>query len=175
MDETVIRLLTPADAEQFRSLRLAALEQSPESFGADFAEERQLSPEGWSSRIPSTESNDFIYGAFNGDALVGMSGFYRMPREKTKHKGMIWGVYVAESARGLGLGRRLVEACLKLARQQSGIELVQLCVTESSQAARALYAKLGFKEYGIEPMALRVNNRLISEVHMWMPFCGIGE
>jgi len=59
-------------------------------------------------------------------------------------------MYVRPDARGTGIGRRLVEAVLDLARQR--VELIQLAVVQDNEQARRLYASLGFLEYGLEKM-----------------------
>jgi GNAT superfamily N-acetyltransferase len=54
-------------------------------------------------------------------------------------------LYVAEHARGTGLGRVLVEATLERARER-GCRRVELDVWESNEAAVELYRSMGFKE-----------------------------
>ena len=56
-------------------------------------------------------------------------------------------VVVAPSARGRGLGRRLVEAALEWGRAHYPAVKVYLTSNPSRTAARALYASLGFEEY----------------------------
>ena len=57
---------------------------------------------------------------------------------------------VAASWRGLGLGRRLLDALLEAARVK-GVEAVFLEVRESNVSARGLYERAGFKEVGRIP------------------------
>ena len=58
-------------------------------------------------------------------------------------------VLLEPSARGLGLGRRLVEACVEFARAR-GYRRVTLWTHKELTAARAIYAKLGFVKTGEE-------------------------
>lgn len=53
-------------------------------------------------------------------------------------------------ARGLGLGRRLVEECIDFARDRGYSKLV-LWTQSNLAAARAIYVKAGFKLVGAEP------------------------
>ena len=52
--------------------------------------------------------------------------------------------FVEPRARGIGLGRRLIEACIQDARE-AGYQKMVLWTHESHEAACALYAKSGFK------------------------------
>ena len=51
--------------------------------------------------------------------------------------------FLAPPARGRGLGRRMLEACMSFARDQGYLKM-QLWTHESHQAAGALYAKAGW-------------------------------
>jgi len=48
-----------------------------------------------------------IFGAFDGQDLVGTVGLHRERGLKLAHKAVIWGVYVAPSFRQRGVGRLL--------------------------------------------------------------------
>lgn len=63
-------------------------------------------------------------------------------------------VYVEESVRGGGVGRRLMDEALAWARQR-GAEQVRLYTDEQNLAARARFAKLGFVQT-MREMSLRL-------------------
>jgi ribosomal protein S18 acetylase RimI-like enzyme len=75
-------------------------------------------------------------------------------------------MYVADSARGAGVGRALLEALIERARQIPDLEEVLLSVAVTQAAARTLYASLGFESYGLERNALRVGEQSIDEDYM---------
>ena len=62
-------------------------------------------------------------------------------------------MFVEPDARGLGLGRRLAEACIAFAREASYAEVV-LWTVDVLAAARALYADLGFELIATTPSEL---------------------
>ena len=74
-------------------------------------------------------------------------------------------MYVRPVARRAGIARRLVDAILAHARQH--VEAIQLTVVSNNEAARRLYAGLGFVEYGIEKNALSLTGERSSNP----PFC----
>lgn len=158
-----IRRLAPGDADDvsaYRDIRLEALRDSPEAFGSSF-EAEDAQPERWfADRLGSTT----VLGAFSGPMLVGIAGFAVQQGQKRAHKGMLWGMYVRPAARKSGVGQRLIEAILDLARGH--VELIQLSVVQENAAARRLYARLGFVDYGLERNSLKQDGRYYHEVLM---------
>ena len=158
-----IRRLTRADAadvDRYRDIRLEALRDSPEAFGSSFAAEN-VQPRSWfSDRLGSST----ILGAFRGSELVAIAGFAVQQGPKRAHKGLLWGMYVRPGARLAGVGRRLIEEILEVARQH--VELIQLTVVRDNARARRLYASLGFVDYGLERNALKQDGRYYDEVLM---------
>jgi L-amino acid N-acyltransferase YncA len=57
-------------------------------------------------------------------------------------------VYVAEGARGLGIGRRLLEAAVA-ASEQAGIWTLQAGIFPENAPSLALHRRLGFREIGV--------------------------
>jgi DNA-binding MarR family transcriptional regulator/GNAT superfamily N-acetyltransferase len=71
------------------------------------------------------------------------------PRAKKADVARIRLLLLEPQARGQGLGRRLVEACVDFARAK-GYRRVTLWTHKELTAARAIYAKLGFRKTGEE-------------------------
>jgi ribosomal protein S18 acetylase RimI-like enzyme len=161
-----VRVLTQADAEPFRKLRRERLDDSPRAFGESIAECESMSAAGVAERLGSVNGNNFVVGAFDGGKLVGMAGFARNLREKSNHKGLIWGVYVRPAFRNLGVARSLMTTLLERAKSHSGLEQIILTVAAEQSAAKRLYQSLGFEVFGHERHALKVDNAYVDEDHM---------
>ncbi len=147
--------------EAYRAIRLRALMEEPEAFGASPEEFARASLADVAKRLrPSEEA--FVLGAWTPE-LVGMVGFFRQAGLKRRHQAMIWGMYVAPEARGQGLGRALLAEALTRAAAVPGIEQVHLGVVTRNTAARALYLSLGFTIYGTERHALKLGDRYVDE------------
>lgn len=157
-----IRPLTAADAKAFWHLRREGIVSEPAAFRESLAEHDANSIEMVRERLGAAGS-DFVLGAFLGGTLVGSAGFHRQEGEKVRHRGLVWGVYVSPAARGRGAGRQLMQQLIARARALDGLEQLHLQVAETQHAARRLYEALGFRSYGTEPNALRVENDHISE------------
>jgi ribosomal protein S18 acetylase RimI-like enzyme len=159
----MVRRLTLEDAGRFQALRREALDREPFAFGSSLEDDRFRSAD--LVREMLLDAEQAVFGAFDPD-LVGMAGVLRLNRRKLRHKAQLWGVYVRAEHRGRNLGRALVEAAIRFARDQDGVRLLHLTVTERATAAAALYAKLGFVVWGVEPGGLCIDDVEVAERHM---------
>jgi ribosomal protein S18 acetylase RimI-like enzyme len=75
-------------------------------------------------------------------------------------------MYVAPELGRSGVGRALLRHLVAAAKRQSGLEQLVLTVTQSNDAARGLYESEGFRSFGIEPRAIRVDGRYYDKNHM---------
>lgn len=67
---------------------------------------------------------------------------------------------------GKGIGKKLLEEIIKLARSSSVIEKIQLCVRASNTVAISLYKKMGFQEEGRLKNRLKIKDHYIDDVVM---------
>lgn len=173
MTDTPI-VLTPGHAPHYRALMLHAYAQHPDAFTSSAQERERLPMSWWEARLSGgSDAADLVIGALVTDArgqrvLVGVVGLSFEAREKARHKCTLFGMYVAEEHRRLGLGDALVLAALEQARLRPHLRLVQLTVTQGNDSAYALYARHGFVEFGLEPMAVAVGEGFVNKCHMWL-------
>ena len=158
--EPEIRLLTCTDALAYRDIRLEGLRQNPEAFASTFEDERDR-PMDWFKEL-ITQSR--IFGAVLAQALVGVVGLRSHADAKQRHKATIWGMYVRREARQYGIGERLIDAAV--AHASGHVEQLQLAVVTENEAARRLYAKVGFIEYGHQIDALKHGGRYYDDILM---------
>ena len=170
-----VRLLSEADLDLFWPVRLRALKEEPDSFGMAYEEALQISSADVLTRLQC--SNDsFVFGAFRleqdtaaksgqmaNSALIGILGFFRHQGLKARHKGTIWGVYVAPEGRGLGVGRQLMQAGIERASTLPDLERLFLTVNPDNPISRGLYASLGFVGQSIEKRAIKIGDRYVDE------------
>jgi ribosomal protein S18 acetylase RimI-like enzyme len=161
MPPFTIRHLTPADAADYRAIRLAALQNAPEAFGSTYTFEAARPMSGWEERLAAPGA----FGAYLDDEIVGMARFIQdAGSAKERHKGAVYGMYVAPQARGQGIGSALLSALIEHA---SGVvEQLRLGVVDTNIAAIRLYQKHGFEIYGTEMRALKTDTGYSNEVLM---------
>jgi ribosomal protein S18 acetylase RimI-like enzyme len=161
-----IRFLTADDAEAYSAVRLEALERDPEAFSSSAEEHKKLTLSEIKIRLTGNPPNNFVAGVFKAGRLLGTAGFYRETGPKVRHKGHIWGVYLAVELRGKGIGRQMMQAVIERAEKLEGLEQILISVAATQTAAIALYRALGFVSFGTEPRALNVNGQHIDEIYM---------
>ncbi len=165
------RMLTAEDELAFRALRLEALRRHPEAFVPSYEEERGTDPEVIPPRLRSDwmTGGNFILGAYAFGWLAGAVGVRRWPRRKQRHKATLWLIYTDPALRGQGVGRKLLEQAIDQCRKDPELELLHLSVGSESEAARVLYISLGFQPYGMEPQAMKLEDRYIDVELMTLP------
>src|SRR5262249_5242789 len=149
----VIRRLEPVDALAYREVRLRGLREHPDAFTSSY-EEDSAKPVGWTEARLASGSHDAVLGAFVGETLVGVRGLSRESRAKARHKATLFGMYVVPEHRGRGLGEALVERIIEAAHEQADLAQIVLTVTDTNREATALYERMGFKSFGVEPRAI---------------------
>jgi RimJ/RimL family protein N-acetyltransferase len=161
-----IRKLTPEDCAAYRSCRLDALRDSPNSFASSYEEEAQMSDEAIRARFAAHPPESAVFGAFDGERIIGLTGIFREERKKRSHKMYIVSVFVQPEYRGQKIGSRLVETAIAHARDVDGVERIDLALESTNAAAKSLYASFGFQSWGTEPSFAKVDGIDYDEEHM---------
>ncbi|GAA3015868.1 GNAT family N-acetyltransferase [Streptomyces fulvorobeus] len=104
----------------------------------------------WRERAASVEAgHHLVWLARDGERVAGTIGLTRPPLPNARHRAEVAKLMVRPSARGQGLGRRLLAAAEEAAAA-SGVTLLILD-TESGGPAEHLYRSAGWTECGSVP------------------------
>lgn len=160
---TVITLPLPRWPE-YRRLRLDALRDSPQAFGASYDDELALPDEHWMGRLREAEEGRSVslFAEHDGE-LVGMIGAFF---EAGPEVATVVAVFVRSKFRGRGIGRMLVDAVLDRLREMHGTERAKPLVNVDQAPALALYRGAGFVDAGKERIRLgdgRIYDELVLE------------
>lgn len=157
------RKLLPADAKQYREIRLEALKNYPESFGSSYEEESALPKLNFEINIEQKVAGKFIVGAFDGESLIGICGFVHEERIKVRHRGLIIQMYIQPAYQGKKFGLQLLQATTGEAFKIPEVEQIVLGVITHNISAIKTYQQAGFKEFGVHPNYLKIGNRYYDE------------
>ncbi|MDU0314247.1 GNAT family N-acetyltransferase [Phycicoccus sp. M110.8] len=140
MSEITVRGLTEDEWETYRSVRLAALEESPEAFAATLAEEQGYDEDLW--RLRMRRSQRLLAEDADGNAVgVASVGHAEDAPERVAE---LFGLWVRPQARGTGVATQLVQAGADTARAQGRSHLAYWVGTDNG-AAVAFASGFGFR------------------------------
>jgi ribosomal protein S18 acetylase RimI-like enzyme len=154
-----IKKLPPERWQDYRKLRLEALQADPIAFGSSYEEEISRPEEFWRNRIGS------MLFALENDKPVGMVRYTFETRGK-KHIAGIYSMYVNSDFRNQGIGKRLMDSMISLIAENKDIRKIKLAVTPDQIYAVKLYEACGFKRAGLFKDELCIDGRYYDEVPM---------
>jgi GNAT superfamily N-acetyltransferase len=93
--------------------------------------------------------------ALDGDVLAGWLNIRREPNPLVAHWGVINHLQTRDAFRGRGVGTALMTEARRVAREEMGLEQLRLAARGGVGLER-FYARLGWKEVGRWPGALRL-------------------
>ncbi len=156
MADVHIRPLTEPALLGYKALRDAMLASHPEAFTSDADTERLRDIASYRSRLAGNGLTLFTLLALDEGRVVGALTCEREPRRKMQHISHLVGMMVADTHRGRGIGRALLQAALERLRALPALAQVTLSVTAGNRAATGLYESVGFTRYGSLPDAIRL-------------------
>jgi RimJ/RimL family protein N-acetyltransferase len=165
----IIRPFESEDFDTFFIIQREALERSPDLFGSDYAWFASLSRLSVEQRFERYLNFPYTYllGCFSADGeILGMIGFSSDQSSKLRHKGLVWGLYVREQARGRGIASKLTDTVIETARDVLGVEQISCSVSSQNQASYNHYLRLGFTIYGTELHAMKIGDTYVDEFLM---------
>lgn len=142
-----VRVLSPDDWQMWRAVRLEALADAPEAFGAALADWEAADEPRWRQRLAEVPFN---VGATVDDNAVGQASGTAVDADG---RAELISMYVSSGARRTGVADALVEAVSDWARQ-AGADALRLSVRRSNSRAIRFYERMGFvavDEPGDEP------------------------
>lgn len=138
---SAVRRVTSSDAEALRTIRLEALLDTPQAYGATYEELKDWPDERW--EMICRRPNYFV-AEYDGRVVGIVSGGRNEQFPGTR---WLYGIYVTPFARGTGTAAQLVGAVEQWARGE-GVNRLYLHVAEPVARARAFYERIGFRLTG---------------------------
>jgi ribosomal protein S18 acetylase RimI-like enzyme len=107
------------------------------------------------------------FGAFDEGDLIGSVTLELSSKVKTSHKAHVVGMFVAKTYRGAGIGKALMQAAVEYTRLRATVRVMTLTVTQGNEPALRLYEAVGFKQFGVEPLAIHIESDYKAKIHMY--------
>lgn len=126
------------DWHTLKSLRLDALQDSPDAFTASYAETQKHSDDEWKSRAAQQSKCQYLL-AFDDHSAIGMVGVI-VDESNECHVVAMW---VKAEYRAKGVAALLIES-IKTCAQEKGHLMLHLRVTPDNFRALRFYQKQGF-------------------------------
>ena len=133
--------LRVGEGERLRAIRLRALQDAPDAFGATFEEAAARSLESWNGQLEQFPT--FVATANGSDVGLVRCALH----DRFQDAGYLISMWVSPDARRQGIGSALVDAVVDWARTR-GLNRLFLDVTEMNTAAISLYTRKGFVPNG---------------------------
>lgn len=152
MSDITVRTLAEDEWEQYRSVRLGALEESPEAFAATLEEERGYTEQLWRDRMRRSQR---LLAEREGQP-VGVASLGQ--HSENERVAELFGLWVAPAARGTGVASQLVQAGADVARAQRRTHLAYWVGTDNGRAV-AFASGFGFRPTDSRrPMRVRASD-----------------
>lgn len=164
MSDVEIRTLTPDHWHLYKSVRLQALKDSPDSYGSTFEQEAALTDTQWQSRLDLKWRNIDalpLVATKNGEAVGLAWGLVNAHAPSITHVYQMW---VSPTARGEGIAKLLLREITSWAVRRRCTHM-RLAVTTSNDAAVHLYSAYGFTAVG-QREELRTGSALMVQTMM---------
>ncbi len=164
MSDFEITTLTPGRWQLYKSVRLQALKDAPDSYGSTFEQEAVLSDTEWKSRL-DLEMRDItalpLVATKHGEPVGLAWGLVDAQASSITHVYQMW---VSPTVRGKGIGKLLLREITSWAIGRRCTHM-RLSVTTSNDAAVHLYRAYGFTTDG-QPEELRRGSALMVQPMM---------
>ena len=138
-----LRQINKADWEQFRAIRLKALQTDPKVFGSNYERESKKSTGDWKDWVRA--KNQAIFMLFDDTEPIGMTGIYIPQDTVGKSKAVLWGSWLEPEYRRKGLSDLMYKVRIDWAKQQPEIRRIEVSHRESNLASKYANQKHGFK------------------------------
>jgi ribosomal protein S18 acetylase RimI-like enzyme len=132
--------------EEFKKIRLEALQKEPQAFGDDYENLKNKKENYWRKQL--TNKKQVWYGVFDETNLVGIGSIKYAKKRVFTHIAHLSGIYVKPSHRGQGIGRILFEKRVEEAFLNSKVIKLKLIVNINQTNAINLYKSCGFNIVG---------------------------
>ncbi|PFK43444.1 GNAT family N-acetyltransferase [Priestia megaterium] len=157
-----IRIANPEDAEKIVAIKKDIV------MATDFLlrlpeDEQEIAEEYRKKMQKKQESGGLTLIIEHIDEAIGFLSFSRSPYKRLCHTGS-FGISVKPECSNMGAGTKLLSYLIKWAKEQEGLEKINLDVFSNNKPAIHLYQKLGFKEEGKQVNQIKLKDGSYADI-----------
>ena len=166
--QALLRSACEDDAEEMFKFIVKAsgetnyLTSYPEEW-ADFTIEQEKA----TIRKKYLDQNELMIACFVNGKIAGNCAISFQSRLKVRHRASV-AIAVLQEYWSLGIGTRMFEELIQIAKKRDGVRQVELEFMEGNNRARSLYEKMGFRITGVKTDAMRMKDGTFVNEYMMM-------
>lgn len=138
-----IRQIDKNDWQEFREIRLKALQSDPKVFGSNYEREIKFSNQEWKDWCGA--KNQAIFFILVDENPIGITGIFIPQDTDEKIKAVLWGSWLESDYRRQGISELMYQARIDWAKQQPELKIIEVSHRESNVASKFANQKHGFK------------------------------
>lgn len=143
-----IRQWSESDWQTYRAIRLEALTENADVFGASFDGEASKDNSFWKDRLKGPDKGT-AFGLYDGSTVIGLTGIYRDWNGR-EGVAILCMSYIRADYRRKGLSDLLYKARIDWAKAQGDIRILEVGHREGNDASRGANQRWGFVFKGID-------------------------
>ena len=137
---------TEQNWQLYKSIRLETLKQEPQAFSSTHKDALTYPDSKWKEILNDNQS---VYLLVSKEThVIGVGRITFSDPDELDYVAVLGGIYINIAHRKRGMGQKLIEHLIDIAKQRENIKTVKLDVKKTQLAAINLYAKLGFVKVG---------------------------
>jgi RimJ/RimL family protein N-acetyltransferase len=139
------RQLKASDLQDFKAIRLEALEKHKNVFGSTVEKEASYSDDQWINLwLKENCPNVASFGLFNGEELIAITAIVRTSDDPSGKTAKLCASYIKEEYRGKGLSKQLYKARIDWAKQRGDFDNIIVSHRSGNEASRNANQAFGF-------------------------------
>ena len=111
-----------------------------------------------------------VFVAVHDDEVIGWAAYFQFVTPAIYYGTAEDSIYIAESARGKGVGRELMDTLMEHAKDNDYVQTMITYIVDTNEASLALHKKFGFVETGRMPNIHTKDGQRLGLVHLQRDF-----